>query len=164
IAVGFLRGQLEHFQKKGFAVTVLCPERRSDEWEVERPSGITFHEVTMERGIAPLRDLISVWSVWRALRVVRPSITNVGTPNAGLQGGFAAWLNRVPARFYTLHGQRFETTKGLKRRLLILSERHACSFAHRVVCVSHSVREKVIACRLTSLERVVVLGSGSCNG
>lgn len=164
IAVGFLRGQLEHFQNKGFAVTVLCPERRSDEWDVERPSGIAIHELTMERGIAPLRDLISFWNLWRALQVLRPSVTNVGTPKAGLLGGFAAWLNRVPARFYTLHGLRFETTKGLKRLLLILAERLACRFAHRVVCVSNSVREKAIACRLTSPERSVVFGSGSCNG
>jgi glycosyltransferase involved in cell wall biosynthesis len=91
-------------------------------------------------------------------------VTNVGTPKAGLLGGFAAWLNRVPCRFYTLHGLRFETTKGLKRRLLIYAERLACRFAHRVVCVSHSVREKAIASGLASRERTVVFGSGSCNG
>jgi glycosyltransferase involved in cell wall biosynthesis len=81
-----------------------------------------------------------------------------------LLGGFAAWLNRVPCRFYTLHGLRFETTKGLKRQLLIGAERLACRFAHRIICVSHSVREKAIAAGLTTPEQAVVLGSGSCNG
>src|SRR4029077_101502 len=112
-------------------------------------------EVPMERKIAPLRDFVSLWRLWRILHDLRPAVTNVGTPKAGLLGGFAAWLNRVPCRFYTLHGLRFETTTGLKRRLLIFAERLACRFAHRVVCVSHSVREKALASGLVDRERAV---------
>jgi glycosyltransferase involved in cell wall biosynthesis len=164
IAVRFLQGQLQFFQDRGFDVTVLCPERRQDEWEVERPEGVPIIEVPMERKIAPLRDLVSLWRLSRILRALRPAVTNVGTPKAGLLGGFAAWLNRVPCRFYTLHGLRFETTKGLKRRILVHAERLACRFAHRVVCVSQSVREKAIASGLTTYQRTAVFGAGSCNG
>lgn len=164
IALGFLQGQLEYFKKNGFDVTVLCPERRREEWEVARPTGIPIIHVPMERAISPLKDIISLWLLWRAMRRLSPAITNVGTPKAGLLGGFAAWLNRVPCRFYTLHGLRFETSKGWKRRILVYAERLACRFAHRVVCVSPSVREGAIACGLTSRERTIVLGSGSCNG
>src|SRR5712664_1959802 len=164
IAVGFLQGQLQFFQDKGFDVTVLCPERRKDEWEVARPEGIPMIQVPMARVIAPLQDLVSLWRLWRTLRGLSPAVTNVGTPKAGLLGGFAAWLNRVPCRFYTLHGLRFETTKGIRRRLLIYAERLACRFAHRVICVSQSTREKALASGLTSGERAVVFGSGSCNG
>jgi glycosyltransferase involved in cell wall biosynthesis len=164
IALGFLQGQLQYFQDKGFEVTVLCPERRNGEWEVARPGGVPIVEVPMEREIAPLRDLVSLWRLWRIMRAVRPAFTNVGTPKAGLLGGFAAWLNRVPCRFYTLHGLRFETSKGLKRRLLTFAERLACRFAHRVICVSQSVRKNAIASGITSREQAVVFGSGSCNG
>jgi glycosyltransferase involved in cell wall biosynthesis len=164
IALGFLQGQLQFFQDRGFDVNVLCPERRKDEWEVARPQGVPIIEVPMEREIAPLRDLMSLWRLWRTMLMLRPAVTNVGTPKAGLLGGFAAWLSRVPCRFYTLHGLRFETTKGLRRRLLIYAERLACRFAHRVICVSQSVREGAIASGLTSRERTVVFGSGSCNG
>jgi glycosyltransferase involved in cell wall biosynthesis len=164
IAVGFLQGQPEYFQNSGFDVTVLCPERRSGEWEVSRPDGVRVVEVPMEREISPLRDLHSVWHLWGILRALRPTVTNVGTPKAGLLGGFAAWLIRVPCRFYTLHGLRFETTTGFRRKLLIYAERLGCRFAHRVVCVSHSVREKAIACGLVDRERALVFGAGSCNG
>ncbi|MGC2671787.1 MAG: glycosyltransferase family 4 protein [Candidatus Acidiferrum sp.] len=164
IAVGFLQGQLQFFQGKGFDATVLCPKRRKDEWEVERPVGIPIIEVPLERDIAPFQDLDSLWRLWRIMRALRPTVTNVGTPKAGLLGGFAAWLNRVPCRFYTLHGLRFETTKGLKRRILVYADRLACRFAHRVICVSQSVREKAIASGLTTWERTVVFGAGSCNG
>ena len=164
IALGFVQGQLQFFQERGFDVTVLCPERRKDEWEVARPKGVSIIEVSMERKIAPWRDVQSLLRLWRHMRALRPTVTNVGTPKAGLLGGFAAWLNRVPCRFYTLHGLRFETTKGLKRRILVYAERLACRFAHRVICVSHSVRNRAIASGLTSAERMVVFGSGSCNG
>jgi glycosyltransferase involved in cell wall biosynthesis len=164
VGVGYLQGQLQYFQNRGFDVTVLCPKQRRDEWEVALPEGASMMEVPMEREIAPLQDLVSLWRLWRTMRALRPAVTNVGNPKPGLLGGLAAWLNRVPCRFYTLHGLRFETTKGLKRRLLIYAERVACRLAHRVICVSHSVREKVIACGLTSRERTVILGSGSCNG
>jgi len=164
IAIGFLQGQLEYFQNRGFDATVLSPDRRKGEWEVARPEGVPIIEVPMEREISPIRDLVSFWRLWCVMRALCPAVTNVGTPKAGLLGGFAAWLNRVPCRFYTLHGLRFETTKGLKRRLLVYAERLACCFAHRVICVSQSVREKAIASGLTSRERTVVIGSGSCNG
>lgn len=164
IALAYLQGQPRYFQDKGFDVTILCPKRREGEWEVPLPEGISTIAIPMERKIAPLRDLLSIWHLWRTMRALHPAITNVGTPKAALLGGIAAWLNNVPCRFYTLHGLRFETTKGLKRRLLICAERLACRLAHRVFCVSHSVREKAIACGLTNRERTVVFGSGSCNG
>jgi glycosyltransferase involved in cell wall biosynthesis len=164
IALGFLQGQPEYFQNSGFDVTVIRPEKRSGEWEVPRPDGVRVLEVPMEREISPVRDIRSIWHLWGILRTLRPTVTNVGTPKAGLLGGFAAWLNRVPCRFYTLHGLRFETTTGLRRKLLILAERLACRFAHRVVCVSHSVREKAIAGGLVDRERALIFGAGSCNG
>jgi Glycosyltransferase len=164
VGVGYLQGQLQYFQNKGFEVVVLCPRRRCDEWEVERPKGVVYIEVPMERKIAPLQDLVSLWRLWRIMRALQPTVTNVGNPKAGLLGGLAAWLSRVPCRIYTLHGLRFESTTGLKRRLLIFTERLACGFAHRVLCVSRSVRETAIACALTGGERTAVLGNGSCNG
>ena len=164
ISLGFLQGQLQYFQDRGFDVTFLSPERRSGEWEVARPEGVRIIEVPMERKIAPLQDLSSLWRLWKIMHSLRPAVTNVGTPKAGLLGGFAAWLNRVPCRIYTLHGLRFETTTGLRRRLLVYAERVACLLAHRVICVSQSVREKAIAFGVTRPERAVVFGSGSCNG
>jgi glycosyltransferase involved in cell wall biosynthesis len=164
IALGFLQGQPEYFQSSGFDVTVICPEKRPGEWEVARPENVRVLQVPMEREIAPLKDLRAAWRLWDIFRALRPAVTNVGTPKAGLLGGFAAWLTCVPCRFYTLHGLRFETTTGLRRKLLILAERLACRFAHRVVCVSHSVRRKALAHGLVDREKAVVFGAGSCNG
>lgn len=164
IALNFVQGQLEYFQNRGFDVTVLCPKRRAEEWEVAPRDGVRICEVPMERQISPWRDLVCLWQLWSTIRKLRPAVTNVGTPKAGLLGGLAAWLNRVPCRFYTLHGLRFETSSGLLRRLLVYAEKFTCGLAHKVVCVSRSAREMAIACRLVPPERTVITGHGSCNG
>ncbi len=163
IAVGFLQGQLPYLRDRGLDVTVISPGgNRLD--QMTSIEGVRTIEVPMARQISPLRDLVSLWRLWRIMRALRPTVTNVGTPKAGLLGGLAAWLNRVPCRFYTLRGLRFETTNGLQRRLLIYTERLACRFAHRVICVSKSVREMAMASGLTSWEKTVVFGCGGSNG
>src|SRR5258708_810798 len=79
ISLGFLQGQLQYFQDRGFDVTFLSPERRNGEWEVARPEGVRIIEVPMERKIAPLRDLLSLWRLWQILHALCPAVTNVGT-------------------------------------------------------------------------------------
>jgi glycosyltransferase involved in cell wall biosynthesis len=163
LAVILMRGQLQYLQRGGFDVTVISsPGKWLD--EAAHIESVLTIRVPMERGFAPLRDLVSLWRLWRNMRALCPAVTNVSTPKAGLLGGFAAWLSRVPCRFYTLRGLRFETTKGVRRQLLVYADVLACCFAHRVICVSQSLREKAIASGLTTRERTVVFGSGSSNG
>jgi glycosyltransferase involved in cell wall biosynthesis len=163
LALILMRGQLQYLQRRGFDVTVISsPGKWLD--EAAQVENIRTVRVRMERAFAPLRDLVSLWRLWRNMRAICPTVTNVSTPKAGLLGGFAAWLSRVPCRFYTLRGLRFETAKGVRRQLLVYADRLACCFAHRVICVSQSLREKAIASGLTSREKTVVFGSGSSNG
>jgi glycosyltransferase involved in cell wall biosynthesis len=162
-ALLLMRGQVQYLQRLGFDVTLICsPGAWLD--ALGRMEGVQIIELSIAREITPLRDLVSLWRLWRILHRLCPDLTNVGTPKAGLLGGFAAWVTRIPCRFYTLRGLRFETTKGLKRWLLLYAERLACWFAHRVICVSPSLREKAVASGFASRERTVVFGSGSSNG
>ena len=80
---------------------------------------------------------------------------------AGRSGGVAVWR---ALRYYTLLGLRCETTSGLKRKLLVLSERIACRCAHRVICVSECLRQKAIELGIVDAERTVVFASGSFVG
>src|SRR5258708_19918079 len=164
-----LDGQLRYLRNEGFDVTYVASAGRIRE-EVSGQhfgglnQGVRTIEVAMTREIAPLQDLVSLWRLCRLMRALRPAVANVGTPKAGLLAGFAAWVNRVPCRVYTLRGLRFETMNGVRRLLLIYTERLACRFAHPVICVSQSLREKAIAFGLSVRERTVVFGSGSSNG
>ncbi len=158
-----MRGQLKFLREVGYEVAVAAAPG-SELTAIARAEGARAIEVSLTREITPVRDLVALVRMWSILRRLRPAIINFGTPKAGLIAGLAARLSGVRCRIYTLRGLRAETTTGIKRLLLLLSERIACACAHRVICVSESLRRKAVALGLVSAERVVVLGSGSSNG
>jgi glycosyltransferase involved in cell wall biosynthesis len=158
----FFRGQVARLLQEGFRVTFISsPGSQSAAMEAE---GGEFIGVPMRREISVIQDTISLWRLWRVLRKIRPDVTNVGTPKAGLLGGIAARLAGIPLRVYTLHGLRLETTTGLKRWLLVAMERIACANAQYVRCVSQSVRDRAIQLKLVQEKKSYVVGRGSSNG
>ena len=163
MSVLLMRGQLKFLRESGFDVAVVSAPGE-DLTAIARTEGVRPIEVRMTREIAPLRDIATLFHFCSMLYRVRPAVINFGTPKAGLIAGLAARLTGVPCRLYTLRGIRAETTTGLKRRLLLLSERMACACAHRVICVSESVRQKAVSLGIVKQERTEVLGSGSSRG
>lgn len=158
-----LDGQLRHLSDAGFEVILVTSPGADLEGVAER-EGVRVETVPMAREMAPLADLVAVVRLLRLFRRLRPQVVNAGTPKAGLLGMLAARLLRVPVRVYTLRGLRLETARGLRRRLLTFTERLACSSAHRVVCVSQSLRRRAVELGLVAEARAVVLGEGSSNG
>jgi glycosyltransferase involved in cell wall biosynthesis len=162
VSTVFFKGQIAHLRQEGFRVTFISsPGPESAAIEAE---GGEFIGVPMEREISVFKDLISLWRLWRVLRKLRPDITNVGTPKAGLLGGIAARLAGVPLRIYTLHGLRLDTTRGFKRLLLTTMEWIACFNAQYVRCVSRSLADRVVKLGLVHSKKAYVIGAGSTNG
>jgi glycosyltransferase involved in cell wall biosynthesis len=120
--------------------------------------------IPMKREINLLHDIISLWKLVLFMIKIRPQLTNVSTPKAGLLAGLAAWLTLIPIRVYTLRGLRLETTTGLKRLLLIGTEWIACACAHQVICISPSLRDRAVSLRIVKAHKAIVLGAGSSNG
>jgi len=158
-----MRGQLRYLSENGFEV-LLASAPGPQLQVICKTEQVEASEVAIDREIAPFKDFFALWRLFRLMRRLKPDITNVSTPKAGLLGGLAAVLARVPCRVYTLRGLRWETASGPKRALLMLTEWVACRCAHRVVCVSTGVREKLIATHGARRQRTLVFGSGSSNG
>jgi glycosyltransferase involved in cell wall biosynthesis len=163
LSLRLMRGQLAFLREAGFEVMIITSPGEELE-DVQQSEGVETVGIRMAREISPWQDLVSLWHFYRILSRRRPAITNVGTPKAGLLGGIAAWLSGVPCRFYTLRGLRCETTSGVKFRVLRLTERVACGCAHRVICVSQSLRRRAIELGIVDPQRAIVLASGSSNG
>ena len=158
-----LAGQAGFFRAHGFEVEAIASP--GDELiELGRREGIAVHAVPMGRTITPLRDPISLYKLWRLLRRLRPAIVNAHTPKGGLLGMTAAWLAGVPVRIYHVHGLPLMTAGGIRRLLLRWSDRVAGRLAHRVLCVSHSLRRAALAEGLFPVEKVRVLARGTING
>jgi lipopolysaccharide/colanic/teichoic acid biosynthesis glycosyltransferase/glycosyltransferase involved in cell wall biosynthesis len=162
VSVAFYFGLYGYLREGGFDVSVISSQGSA--LNLATQEGVSAIAVAMRREISLGHDLVSLWRLWRAIRKIRPDITNVGTPKAGLVGGLAALMAGVPHRIYTLHGLRLETTVGWKRRLLTNAERLACYCAHRVHCVSPSLRKRAIELGLVGPDKAVVVGPGTCAG
>jgi glycosyltransferase involved in cell wall biosynthesis len=158
-----LRGQLAAAHDFGFDVTVMSsPGEIAD--RVLETEGVAHMPIAMERGIAPLRDIRSLAHIFLAVNTLRPHIVNAGTPKAGLLVTTASWLAGVPCRVHTLRGLRFETMRGPKRALLRALTKISCALAHRVICISPSLRDRALELGLAPADKLVVLGAGSSNG
>src|ERR1700757_944805 len=120
----YVRNHLIYMRERGFEVAFISAP--GDELRIVRElSGVTIVTVPMEREISPFKDLVSLIRLYAALRRLRPTIVNAGTPKAGLLGMIAAWAAGVPIRIYFLLGLRLETTQALKRFVLSIAERWA---------------------------------------
>ena len=163
MSLAFLRGQITFMRSRGFEVrAVSSPGKALAEFaEQEGAEGVA---IPMTREISPGRDMGALRALRKVLRQIRPAIVHSHTPKGGLLGMCAAWLARVPVRVYHLRGLPFVTATGKRRALLRMTERVACRLAHRVICVSHSVRQVVIDDGLCPPDKIIVLAGGSGNG
>ncbi len=157
----FHKGLIGHLRIAGFQPILLSSPGASLSATSEE-EGVPGLAVPMQREIAPLQDLMSLWKLFRTIRQIRPSVIDAGTPKAGLLSGTAGWMARVPCRVYSLTGLRLETASGLKRSVLWLTEWLTCACANRVLCVSPSLRERAVTLKLVSRDKAVVLEKGSC--
>lgn len=162
-SLGLMQGLPERLRDEGWDVHVVSSPGPKSE-ALAMTEGVTFHPVEMARNPSVLNDLRALIRWIRLVHAVAPDVASVGTPKAGLLGGIASFVARVPRRIYVLRGLRYETSTGLARVLLKTLERVACLTAHDVLAVSHSLRDVAIADRLVPPHKVVVLGRGSSNG
>jgi len=157
-----LRGQFTFFQKQGFEV--LTVSAAGPEVNDIAGEGVPHQVVPMTRAITPLQDLISLWKLIRVIRKFNPDIVHTHTPKAGLLGMMAAWMCRVPVRMHTVAGLPLMEAKGLKRSVLIMTERITCFCATRVypnsLGLMNYLRQQlsIVHCPLS------IIGKGSSNG
>ncbi len=162
-SVTLVRGQLHYMKERGFDARILSsPGSRVRDFA--REEGIVLHEIEMQRDPAPREDLRALGRIYRLFRTVRPDIVNAGTPKAGFLCAVAARMARCPAIIYTLRGFRFESESGLRRVALQIPERIASECAHRVICISPSVKDLGVRRGLVPASKAMVLGEGSSNG
>ena len=162
-SLAFLTGQVEYIKARGLEVH-LVSSPGEDLHRFGALFGVAASAVPMSRRISPLADLVSLVALVRTLRRLNAVIVHAHTPKAGLLGMIAAWLTGVPVRVYHMHGLPLMTATGAKRVLLRWTEKVACALAHRVVCVSHSLRQVALELSLCKPEKITVLLGGSANG
>lgn len=159
----FLKGQLNYLASCGFEATAMCSEGKYIE-EFEEQEKTKVLRLSMERDISLLKDAKSLIECIRIIRKERPDIVNASTPKAGLIVTMAAYICGVPIRVYTMRGLRLETTRGIKRQILLTAEKIAANAATHCLAVSESLKEQVVHMGIANSQKVSVLGKGSGDG
>lgn len=159
-----LGARLRALREAGFHVILLAsPGELLD--RTAQKAGVESVAIPMVRGVAsPIADLHSFFRLWRVLLERKPDLVEFSTPKAGLLGSVAAWFCGVPHRVYMLRGLKLESSLGLKRMLLLATERLAAACAHVVLCNSESLRAEAQALGIASAAKLRILGQGSSNG
>lgn len=158
----FCRGLLGELRREGYEVVAVSSSGPALD-EVAAREGVRTYAVPMERHIAPLADLRSLWRLVRVLRRERPDMIHSMTPKAGLLSMMAGWLTRVPVRVHTFTGLVFPTATGLKRRLLMATDWLTCACATHVVPEGQGVLADLRNNGITR-KPMHVLGHGNVRG
>lgn len=114
-------------QAKGLDVHVAAPDlpAHSPVRLQLQAMDLTVHQVPMLRtGTNPLADLQTVWSLWRLMRQIAPSVVLGYTIKPVIYGTLAAWLAGVPQRFALITGLGYAFQgDGKRSRLQALVQR-----------------------------------------
>ena len=162
-SVVLIDGQLKYFRERGYKTYLLGPpgERVS---EFCRKEGCTHLSVNINRDITPVRDFLVLLRIIFLFCRYRPSVINLGTPKVSLLGMIAGKILRIKKRIYTCRGFRFEHEKGIKKRILILMERITSKCAHKIICISPSLRDFGVNHKIFEPGKTIVINKGSSNG
>jgi glycosyltransferase involved in cell wall biosynthesis len=101
---------------------------------------------TLGRELHPLRDLKTLWQVWRHMRRYRPDLVHTHTAKAGAIGRLAALLQpRRPKLVHTFHGHVFHGYFGpRKTRMFLAIERWLAARTDRIIAVSQEVADDLV--------------------
>lgn len=158
----FCEGILSDLRKKGYEVVAVSSPDADFEALRER-EGVRTIALPMERRMAPLKDLIALFRLFRIFIKEKPQMVHSMTPKAGLLCMLASWLARVPVRVHTFTGLVFPTAKGLTRRLLMTTDWLTCACATHVIPEGQGVLNDLKNNGITT-KPMKVLGYGNVMG
>ncbi|CAM3384887.1 Glycosyltransferase subfamily 4-like N-terminal domain-containing protein [Flavobacterium longum] len=156
-----LRGQLKFLNQYYDVVAVSGEGERLR--SVESREGVRVHPIEMQRQIAPLKDLASLWKLYRFFKKEKPDIVHSITPKAGLLSMMAAKFAGVPVRIHMFTGLIFPTQTGIKQKILIAMDRLLCRFATHIFPEGQGVRNDLIKFNITK-KPLKIIANGNVNG
>lgn len=157
----FCKGMLKDLSEKYEVIGLSSPGEALE--QVAEREGIRTIAVPMERHISILKDLKSLCQVYRVFRKEKPYAVHSMTPKAGLMCMLAGWLTRVPVRIHTFTGLVWPTSTGIKRMILMLTDRLTCACATHIIPEGEGVKNDLISGKITK-KPLKVLGYGNVMG
>ena len=157
----FCNGMLKELSEKYEVVAVSSAGADLD--YVAEHEGVRTIAVPMERHISLWKDLRSLIKMIKVFLREKPYMVHSMTPKAGLVCMMAGWLTGVPVRVHTFTGLVWPTSKGLKRKILMMTDRVLCACATHIIPEGYGVMNDLRAGGITK-KSMKVLGYGNVKG
>ena len=162
-SIVLIKGQLKYFSNQGYTVYLIAPKNDATITFCDQENAILV-PLDISRNINIIKDIVSLFNIFRIFIKLKPDIVNLGTPKISFLGMIAAKTCRIRKKIYTCRGFRFEHEKGIKKKMLIAAERCTVNNSDLVIVISKSVLQFGINKGILNKNKSVVLGSGSSNG
>jgi glycosyltransferase involved in cell wall biosynthesis len=157
-----LGGQFRYMKENGYDVYTISAD--GPEVKEVLKEGVQHIAVPFTRKITPIQDVICLFKLVRIIKRIKPDIIHTHTPKAGLLGMLAGWICGTPIRVHTVAGLPLMVASGIKRRVLMMTERITYACAHKIYPNSQGLRKFIIEELRASPDKVKVIGRGSSNG
>ena len=161
-SLGFCREIMIRMREMGYEmVAVSSPGERLD--AIRDNDGFRTIAVPMARHISIVGDFKSLWNMIKVFRKEKPYMVHSMTPKAGLICMMAGKLTGVPVRVHMFTGLVWPTSTGLKRKLLMATDRLTCACATHVLPEGQGVLNDLKNGGITK-KPLKVLGYGNVMG
>ncbi|MGB3775421.1 MAG: glycosyltransferase family 4 protein [Leeuwenhoekiella sp.] len=157
-----LRGQLR-FMNQFYHVIGIAGAKENMQ-KVRENEGIDTIDLEMTREITPVKDMTSLFKLYKVLKKENPFIVHTHTPKAGIVGMMAAKMAGVKHRLHTVAGLPLVEATGTKRKILNQVERLTYACATKVYPNSKGLEQIILEHNFTRPEKLKVLANGSSNG
>jgi len=159
----YLGDQITYMSERGILLSIACsPSAHFSEFT--REYKIDSLELQVKREFNVWADIVAIVKLFRYIKNKKIDIVIGHTPKGALLAMLASSLALTPKRIYFRHGLMFETSNGIKRKLLVFIEKITARLATDVVCVSKSVMLRSEELKLSSPFKHHLLNKGTCNG
>ena len=115
----------------------------------------------LSRELNIIKDLISLWKIYRLIRKEKPDIVHTHTAKAGALGRMAAILAGTPIKVHTFHGHVLHSYFGkLQTKIFVLIEKILSCFTEKIIAVSKEIKEELISLGIGNPDKIVVINLG----
>ena len=150
------------YLKNDYQVMLVSGDGLSFE-DIRKNEDVNILHIPMKRGFSIFYDFYSLIRATFTLLKFRPNIVHSYTPKAGFIFMIASYLCSVPVRVHTFTGLIFPTSEGLKKYVLIISDKLLCYCANTIVAESLGVRNKMCEYHITE-KKIEIIGNGNVAG
>lgn len=156
----------EKLNQAGFEISLVSGNIEAGEGDMTYYA--TEHGVTpilisgLSRSLNPIRDLATIYRLYRLIRQHKPDIVHTHTAKAGFTGRWAAKLAGVPVIVHTFHGHVFSGYfSPRKTQIFILLERLTSRISDTIITLTQGLRRELAEqYHITRKERITVLPLG----